>query len=90
MKFGLLVPAFCLLGAGSVAAQPVAGPDAAVKRCVQVVRQMQGSNWFDAYYNPATRSVEDNVTYNYQVEARYPFRKCMAELGYPMGASGEK
>lgn len=57
----------------------------AVKLCVADVHGT-GAYYehFDAYYNPATKSVENNVVYVGQQGALYLFRKCMASQGLPL------
>ena len=83
MQFALSFTAFLAVGVAVAGAQPVERPQDAVKRCIEVVRKTRSFEWFDAYYNPGTKRVEDNVN-NLQVAARIPFRSCMAEQGFPL------
>jgi len=64
----------------------------AISQCVKQVRANPNQGAFnlvlpafDAYYNPATHQVQDNVTYAQQKPARYAFKKCMAERGIVVG-----
>jgi hypothetical protein len=54
-----------------------------VKTCVQSVRA-QGYAWFDAFYNPADKTVQNSITYVYQQSALFLFDKCMAEHEFPL------
>ena len=62
--------------------------EAAVKACVAVVRETDGgagfNSNFDAFYNVATKRVENNVTTQYGVDSLFPFLKCMAAYGFPV------
>jgi hypothetical protein len=60
-----------------------------VKACVAAVHVQYGSDLFDAFYNPATQMVENNVTTQGQLPFLYNFRKCMAEQGYPLTGSSQ-
>ena len=55
----------------------------AAKTCIKVVHD-SGYALFDAFYNPATKVVENNVAYVYQKPALFPFNKCMAQQGFPL------
>ena len=64
--------------------------NAVVKACVQVSRtqeqEVPGATWhFDAFYNPATGRVQNNVEYNFQRRFLFVFHKCVAERGLPLG-----
>ena len=56
----------------------------AVKRCVAEVHKTDSYSHFDAYYNPATKAVENTVTYVADQGALYLFRKCMASQRLPL------
>jgi hypothetical protein len=62
---------------------------AAVKTCVDEVRDAGHDN-FDAYYNEATRNVENNLPRNFVTlddeATSFAFRKCMADAGFPLGS----
>ena len=58
----------------------------AVKSCIQVARDA-GYPTFDAFYNPASKSVENNVTNVLNQGALFPFNKCMAAEGFPLAYS---
>jgi hypothetical protein len=49
----------------------------------QAYEQNYYSN-FDAYFNSATQRVEDNVIVQGQRQPLFIFRKCMAEMGFPL------
>lgn len=55
----------------------------AVERCVATVRE-QGDKSFDAFYNPATKKVENNAYYVLERPALFRFNKCMATQGFPL------
>jgi hypothetical protein len=61
---------------------------AAVKNCVDQVHDAGYDN-FDAYYNEATRNVENNLPQSFVTPddeaTNYEFRKCMADAGFPLG-----
>jgi hypothetical protein len=88
---GLLT--LCLMVTQAHAQQPnVQQINAVVKACVETTRAHQGPGGdavlnprFDAFYNPATGRVQDNVTMVFQQEYRFVFQKCMAEHGLPLG-----
>jgi hypothetical protein len=83
------------LGSSTVLAQNVQpeSPAAAVGRCIGVVHnthlpeQFMESFFknFDAYYNPSTGMVYDNAQSVGDMKARFVFRKCMTEQGFPLG-----
>jgi hypothetical protein len=56
---------------------------AAVKTCIDFVHT-QGYPAFDAFYNNATKSVENNVTIAMNQPALFDFNKCMASQGFPL------
>jgi hypothetical protein len=60
----------------------------AVKYCVDYVHSASPGNYFykgfDAFYNPATGNVENNVVYAGGQEALFVFDKCMAGQGFPL------
>jgi hypothetical protein len=56
-----------------------------VSSCLDHVHSLGDWNKrFDAYYNAATRSVENNAAYQADREALFQFNKCMAQHGYPL------
>jgi hypothetical protein len=68
---------------------------AAVKACVEAVntqelkKNPQGTYHFDAYYNAATGSIDNNLAQLGYVPQRaylFEFGKCMAEHGFPLGS----
>ncbi|CAN7597005.1 hypothetical protein LJR069_004419 [Variovorax paradoxus] len=40
---------------------------------------------FDAYYNPISGRVQNNVRYQGEMPALYAFNKCMVGKGIPLG-----
>jgi hypothetical protein len=73
-----------------VLASPIATPaiaadtvDNAVQVCIQVTHK-SGYPYFDAFYNPATKRVENNISLAYQQPALFYFNKCMASQGFPL------
>jgi hypothetical protein len=62
---------------------------AAVENCVDQVRH-DGHDNFDAYFNEATRNVENNLPRSFitldDEAASFAFRKCMADAGFPLGS----
>jgi hypothetical protein len=63
-----------------------------VKQCVAAVHAAPSEmlmeefyRKFDAYYNPRTGRVENNVTTMGDQKAYFVFKKCMSEKGYPLG-----
>ena len=68
-------------------AQDTAPDTAAINRtveeCLKVVRSLTNNSYFDAFYNPATHKVENNVRERYGSgqTALYQFNKCMAQHG---------
>ena len=40
---------------------------------------------FDAYYNPNINMVYDNAQSVGDMKAQFVFRKCMTDLGFPLG-----
>ena len=59
----------------------------AVKYCVDFVHSASGNAFyqsFDAFYNPTTGNVENNVVYVGGQEALFVFNKCMAGHGFPL------
>ena len=75
--FGALI---ILIATPAMAADNI---EKAVKACVEVAHSA-GYEYFDAYYNSASKSVENNITYVYQQSALFPFNKCMASQGFPL------
>jgi hypothetical protein len=56
-----------------------------VSFCVAEVRKLgEWANHFDAFYNSATKMVENNAIYVRDQSALYEFRKCMASQGLPL------
>jgi len=59
-----------------------------VKYCVDFLHRASPGNSFyqsfDAFYNPATVNVENNVVFVGGQEALFVFNKCMAEQGVPL------
>lgn len=76
--------------------EQVASLSPIIADCVKLVRasgqqggtmaEMEAKFWtgFDAYYNPASGRVENNVMYNGQRPALYAFNKCMSAKGVPV------
>jgi hypothetical protein len=57
-----------------------------VSECINFVHALGDSfKKFDAYYNPATGRVENNVMYVADQPAIFQFNKCMAQHGLPLG-----
>jgi hypothetical protein len=60
----------------------------AVAACVAVVHSLGsehfGSQYFDAYYNPADHKVYNNIQYVYQQQYLFLFNKCMVSHGFPL------
>jgi hypothetical protein len=75
-------------------AQDKAVIDRAVKICVEQVHRFQPAEaWqtqyfqqFDAYYNAATGTVQNNGWQNGDAPPLYQFNKCMAGQGFPLGS----
>jgi hypothetical protein len=84
-------------GAQSLTPQQVTALETAVGECVRLTRDSAPRNspeyesnfWkgFDAYYNPGSGLVTNNVMYNGQRPALYAFNKCMTTKGMPLGPS---
>jgi hypothetical protein len=72
---------------GAWSAMTAADIQTAVRNCVNTLHTEQRFNWFDAYYNQASGMIETNILYGYQVEAAFPFKKCMASQGFPLPSS---
>lgn len=75
------------------AAQNKDSIDKAVARCVELVHKSPGTDMekysfskFDAYYNPATGAVMNNVIYADDQLSLFKFNKCMVNEGFPLGA----
>jgi hypothetical protein len=68
--------------------------DRAVKICVEQVHRFQPAEaWqtqyfqqFDAYFNAATATVQNNGWRNGDAPPLYQFNKCMAGQGFPLGS----
>jgi hypothetical protein len=81
-------------GPGRFTQEQIAGLTKVISTCVGVARGAAPTNtsdyekhwWtdFDAYYNPGTGTVKDNVMYNGGAPAKYSFNKCMTSLGWPL------
>ncbi|MGO8844184.1 MAG: hypothetical protein ACLQFI_02320 [Methylocella sp.] len=64
----------------------------AVAHCVSVVHNTHAQedfmqpyyNNFDAFYNPASGSVNNNAQSNGDMKALFVFHKCMTEQGLPL------
>lgn len=74
------------------AAQNADAINKAVKHCVEFVQKSPGTDMekysfskFDAYYNPATGLVENNVVYVDDQLSLFKFNKCMVSEGFPLG-----
>ena len=69
--------------------QEIANLKAAIEACVQVGRAVPPPQYsdgsmtkgFDAYYNPITGRVQNNVRYQGEMPALYAFNKCMVGKG---------
>lgn len=67
---------------------------AAVQKCVEFVHQFSPAEpWmtpyfrqFDAYYDAATGTVNNNGWRNGDIQPLYEFNKCMATKGFPLGS----
>lgn len=64
----------------------------AVNACIKVVRNTKVEPGFssffknfDAYYNPNTKLVYNNAQNVGDQKALFVFKKCMTEIGYPLG-----
>jgi uncharacterized coiled-coil protein SlyX len=62
-----------------------------VAECVRTVRSStphdelsQFYSGFDAFYNPASGRVQNNIIYNGGLPAVYAFNKCMTDNGWPL------
>lgn len=64
--------------------------DAVVKLCVGAVHAQYQNSGFDAFYNPANGTVQNNVAFLSQQQALLTFEKCMAENGFPPGPAAER
>ena len=81
---------------GVMSPEQIASLSSVIANCVKRVRasgpqggtmaEMEAKFWtdFDAYYNPASGRVENNVTFNGQRPALYAFNKCMNANGTPL------
>jgi hypothetical protein len=74
-----------------VSAKDVNTINDAVEYCVDFVRNSSGTDMekysfskFDAYYNPATGGVADNVIYTNDQLSLFKFNKCMVNQGFPL------
>lgn len=63
----------------------------AIKTCIDLVHRLAPSDYqgqyykeFDAFYNPATKTVQNNAHRNGDVPAHYEFSKCMAGQGHAL------
>lgn len=73
--------------------QEIATLKAAIEACVQVGRAVPPPQYsdgsmtkgFDAYYNPITGRVQNNVRYQGEMPALYAFNKCMVSKGISIG-----
>jgi hypothetical protein len=85
-----LLALFGLIALTTTTPATAADANTAIQTCVNTLRAEQRFNWFDAYYNQGSQSVQTNVMYGYQQEALFPFFKCMASQGFPMGSSSQQ
>jgi hypothetical protein len=76
----------------SAVAQSTDTINKAVNECIEVVHSSPGNDFekfsdkkFDAYYNPATGLVENNVIYMDDKGSLFKFNKCMTSMGLPLG-----
>jgi hypothetical protein len=68
-------------------AQDTAAINKAVSECLKVVHSLVDDSYakyFDAFYNPATGLVENNVMYATGRPALFQFNKCMVQHGVPL------
>jgi hypothetical protein len=67
-------------------AQDTATINKTVTECLKVVHSLADdyAKYFDAFYNPATGKVENNVIYATGRSALFQFNKCMAQHGVPL------
>jgi hypothetical protein len=90
---------------GVLAASPVADPqitpaqtiDGAVKACVEIVHasKVEGLDKlfyksFDAYYNPADGTVQNNAYRNGDTRPLYTFNKRMVQKGFPLTSTKQR
>lgn len=88
----LLSAGFCVGASPSAIAQDTAAIERAVKICVDQVHRFvppeeylrQFFQQFDAYYNAASGTVQNNGYRNGDMPAQYQFNKCMATQGFPL------
>lgn len=76
-----------LIGSPAIAADDSRAIQAAVKTCIDLVHNQGGSKGFDAFYNAATKSVENNANafrYMPMQPVLFQFNKCMASQGFPL------
>ena len=56
---------------------------------MEAVRAADGgagfNSHFDAFYNPATERVQNNVPTNWGLSSLYLFQKCMVQEGFLLG-----
>lgn len=71
-----------------LSAERVQALEKSIIGCVQSVRSSTPNDsffaQFDAYYNPASQRVDNNVIYNGSRPALYAFNKCMTHQGFAM------
>jgi hypothetical protein len=93
MILARIVTSVCGLSAAVAQnAQPNETADKAVKYCINVVHNTRPSDQymetfyknFDAFYNPATGSVQNNAQSVGDHKALFVFEKCMKEQGFPL------
>jgi outer membrane murein-binding lipoprotein Lpp len=74
-------------GSQRLSEEQIATVSKAISQCVQMVRGSMPTSEvytnFDAYYNPASATVQNNNKYVDQ-SAVYAFNKCMASKGVPL------
>jgi hypothetical protein len=83
--------------ATSATAQENSALEKTVKQCVDVVHRFPSDEIekrffqkFDAFYNPATGTVQSNAVYVGGQAALYQFNKYMASKGFPLGSSSNQ
>lgn len=79
--------------AASMDSQGTATLQAAIEACVQIGRATPPPQYsdasltknFDAYYNPITGRIQNNVRYQGEMPALYAFNKCIVRKGISVG-----
>jgi opacity protein-like surface antigen len=79
-----------LVALAAAMATPAIAADAdvvsVVKACVEVVHS-QGYTGFDAFYNSADKTVQNNLISSFERGTLFIFQKCMSDHGFPLSSS---